>query len=166
MAWLKNKSFLVFGDVYNLLNNKPFEISPRNLLKKAENNLREFGLTVKGASELEYYYFDKKYSENKKNGLRNIEEFGSHPEDYLIQQGDRLEHIYEQFRIKLKESGITIETTKGEASKGQHEINVSHDDSMKMCDLILVLKKVSLDISLYIVYFLFSLLSIFNLFLS
>ena len=71
-----------------------------------------------------------------------MDTFGSHAEDYLIQEGDRFDHIYEEFRMKLKESGMTIETTKGEASIGQHEINVSHDDSMKMCDLILVLKKV------------------------
>jgi len=142
MAWLNNKSYLVFADLHSAIDNKPFDISPRNILKKAEKNLNDLGFKVKGASELEYYYFNKKYSENKKEGLNNAEEFGSHPEDYLIQQGDRLEHIYEQFRVKLKESGIVIETTKGEASVGQHEINVSHDDSMKMCDLILVLKKV------------------------
>ena len=44
--------------------------------------------------------------------------------------------------MKLKQSEMTIETTKGEATPGKHEINVSHDDSMKMCDLILVLKKI------------------------
>jgi len=142
MAWLKNKTYLVFTDVYDPITDKPFELSPRNILKKTEKNLYDLGLRVKGASELEYYYFNKKYSENKPIGLHNLEVFGSHPEDYLIQQGDKLEHIYEQFRVKLKESGMTIETTKGEASVGQHEINVSHDDSMKMCDLILVLKKV------------------------
>jgi len=142
MAWLKNKSFLVFSDIYDPITKLPFAFSPRNILKKTEKNLCDLGFRVKGASELEYYYFNRKYSENKPNGLQNMEEFGSHPEDYLIQQGDRLEHIYEQFRVKLKESGITIETTKGESCVGQHEINVSHDDSMKMCDLILVLKKV------------------------
>lgn len=142
MAWLKNKSFLVFSDVLNPITKQPYALSPRNILKKTEQNLHDLGFKVKGASELEYYFFNKKYSENKPKGLHNMEEFGSHPEDYLIQQGDRLEHVYEQFRVKLKESGIPIETTKGEASLGQHEINVSHDDSMKMCDLILVLKKV------------------------
>lgn len=153
MAWLKNKSYLVFSDIYDPISNQTFELSPRNILKKTEKKLYDLGFRVKGASELEYYYFNKKYSDNKPIGLDNMEEFGSHPEDYLIQQGDRLEHIYEQFRVKLKESGITIETTKGEASIGQHEINVSHDDSMKMCDLILVLKKV---------FFYFKLISLFQ----
>jgi len=146
MAWLEDKSYLIYSDLIDPLTNLPFEICPRNQLKKAQAKLEGLGFSVKGASELEYYFYNKNYAENKKNnyGLNIMDTFGSHPEDYLIQEGDRFDHIYEQFRMKLKESGMTIETTKGEASPGQHEINVSHDDSMKMCDLILVLKKVKI----------------------
>jgi glutamine synthetase len=145
MAWLEDQSYLILSDLIDPITNLPFEICPRNQLKKAEVKLQKLGFSVKGASELEYYFYKKNYAENKKNnhGLNKIDIFGSHAEDYLIQEGDRFDHVYEQFRMKLKESGMTIETTKGEAAPGQHEINVSHDDSIKMCDLILVLKKVN-----------------------
>ena len=144
MAWLKDNSYLIYSDLLDPITNLPFEICPRNQLKKAQAKIENLGFSVKGASELEYYFYNKIYSENKKNnyGLNKMDTFGSHAEDYLIQEGDRFDHIYEQFRMGLKESGMTVETTKGEAAHGQHEINVSHDDSMKMCDSILVLKKV------------------------
>lgn len=145
MAWLEDSSYLIYSDLVDPITALPFDICPRNQLKKAQKNLENLGFQVKGASELEYYFYNKTYAENKKNnfGLNKMDTYGSHAEDYVIQQGDRFDHIYEQFRVKLKHSGMNIETTKGEAAPGQHEINVSHDDSMKMCDLILVLKKVS-----------------------
>jgi glutamine synthetase len=55
-----------------------------------------------------------------------------------------LEFLNERFRTKLRDSGLQIETTKGEASIGQHEINVSFDNTLEMSDSILVLKTVKL----------------------
>lgn len=152
MAWLKNKSFLIFSDVLYPQSNLPFDVSPRNILKKSENQLSEMGLNIKGASELEYFHFNKNYSQNINEGiLHKMEESGSHNEDYLIQQADKLEYVYENYRIKLKESAVGIETTKGESSIGQHEINIAYDDSMKMCDDILVLKNVKIFHYIFIV---------------
>lgn len=142
MAWLKSKSYLVLGDVYTSENNTPYQFSPRNILKKKIDELKGLGYMVKGASELEFFLYNKKYNENFSKGLTKMKEFGSHAEDYLIQQGDRFEHIYEKFRTKLRDSGVAIESMKGEASIGQHEINVGFDDAMNMSDTVLVLKSV------------------------
>ena len=60
--------------------------------------------------------------------------------DYLIQQGDLLEFVNEEFRLKLKDSGIDIETTKGEAAVGQHEINMKYSEALEQSDNALVLK--------------------------
>ena len=99
---------------------------------------------LQGASELEFYLYEKKYSENLKNGLKNNDPHGSHYEDYLILQGDRHEHIMEKFRNCLTKSGIVVETSKGEASIGQHEINVSYCEVVEMSDKVLALKMVYL----------------------
>ena len=69
-----------------------------------------------------------------------MKEIGTANEDYLIQQGDLLEYLNEEFRVKLKDSGIEIETTKGEASVGQHEINMKYSDALTQSDNALVLK--------------------------
>jgi glutamine synthetase len=143
MAWLKNKSYLVMGNIYNTKENTLYPFSPRNILQSKINELKNIGYTVKGASELEFFLYNKKYNENYAKGLTKLKEFGSHAEDYLIQQGDRFEHIYEKFRTKLKDSGLSVESMKGEASLGQHEINIGFNDAMKMSDSVLVLKTVN-----------------------
>jgi glutamine synthetase len=74
-----------------------------------------------------------------------MKEFGSHAEDYLIQQGDRSEHIYEKFRTKLRDSGVAVESMKGEASIGQHEINIAFNEPVNMSDSVLVLKSVKFN---------------------
>jgi glutamine synthetase len=143
MAWLKSKSYLVMADVCNTVeNNNLYPFAPRNILNKKMADLKDIGYTLKGASELEYFLYTKKYSENFHKGLSKMKEFGSHPEDYLIQQGDKFEHIVEKFRVKLRDSGVPVETTKGEASIGQHEINVAFNDVVPMSDSVLVLKSV------------------------
>ncbi len=141
MAWLKNKSYLIMGDVVDF-ESKPYAFSPRNILKDKVEDLKSLGYFVKGASELEFFLYSKKYSENYTKGLTRMKEFGSHAEDYLIQQGDRYEHIYEKFRTKLRDSGLSVEGMKGEASIGQHEINVGFGDAVAMSDSVLVLKTV------------------------
>lgn len=143
MSWTKLRSYLVMGDLIDPLKNSPYAFSPRNILQTQINELTETGYKIKGASELEYFLYNKNYRDNyHKVGLTHMKEYGSHPEDYLIQQGDRMEHIYGEFRKKLKESGLEVETTKGEASIGQHEINFAYDDSLAMSDSVLVLKSV------------------------
>jgi glutamine synthetase len=144
MAWLKNKSYLIMGNVVDY-ENKPYSLSPRNILKSQVENLKYLGYIVKGASELEFFLYSKKYSENYNKGLIKLKEFGSHAEDYLIQQGDRYEHIYEKYRTKLRDSGVAVESMKGEASIGQHEINVGFGDAVAMSDSVLVLKTVRIN---------------------
>lgn len=130
------------GDIYTPTDGKLYPFSPKNILIKKVEEMKNMGYLVKGASELEYFLYTKKYSENFSKGLTKLKEMGSHSEDYLIQQGDKLDHIYEKFRTKLRDSGVTVETTKGEASIGQHEINVAFSDAINMSDIVLVLKSV------------------------
>ena len=143
MAWMKSKSYLIMGDIIHPISGQPYNLSPRNILKTKINDLKDLGYKVKAASELEYFIYTRKYFENYNKGLSRIKELGSHAEDYLIQQGDRLEYLNERFRTKLRDSGLKIETTKGEASIGQHEINIAFDNTLEMSDSILVLKTVN-----------------------
>lgn len=53
----------------------------------------------------------------------------------------------EKFRNCLSKAGIQVETSKGEASIGQHEINVKYSEVLDMSDKILALKMVYLLIN-------------------
>ena len=55
-------------------------------------------------------------------------------------------------KLKLKEAGLPIECTKGEAGFGQHEINISHDECLKMSDNAYALKLVIIIITIHIYY--------------
>lgn len=147
MGWSKNNSVLIFCDVYDTETNELSEVSPRSILKKKLNEFTNQGLTLNCASELEYYLYQKPYSDNVKKGLKSLKEVGSVNEDYLIQQGDLLEFVNEPYRTKLKDSGIEIETTKGEAAIGQHEINMKYSQAMEQSDNALVLKAAMKSIS-------------------
>lgn len=140
IGWLKNNSILVFGDVYDTETGALSEVSPRGILKRKLEMFDKEGLVLNCASELEYYLYQKNYSTNLKQGLNNLEPVGSCAEDYLIQQGDLLEYLNEDYRVKLKNSGIEIETTKGESSIGQHEINMKYSQALQQSDNALVLK--------------------------
>lgn len=140
IGWLKNNSVLLFGDIYDTETGKMSEVSPRGILTRKIKLFEKEGLTLNCASELEYFLYQKSYSENIKKGLDSIKFIGSTPEDYLIQQGDLLEFLNEDFRLKLKDSGIEIETTKGESAVGQHEINMKYSQALPQSDNALVLK--------------------------
>jgi len=140
IAWLDNNSVLIFGDIYDAETNAISEVSPRGILRRKLDLFEKEGLTLNCASELEYYLYQNTYSKNKKKGLKHIQSIGPCPEDYVIQVGDLLEFVNEKYRTVLKDSGIEMETTKGESSAGQHEINMKYSTALKQADNALVLK--------------------------
>ena len=139
MGWIKD-SALCFSDLYDPFTNQLSEVSSRGILKNKLKLLEKEGLTLNCASELEYFLYQKSYSENFEKGLSKVKSIGSTPEDYLIQQGDLLEFLHEEFRVKMKNSGIEVETTKGESAIGQHEINMKYSEALKQADNALILK--------------------------
>ena len=99
------------------------------------------GYKVDCASELEYYAFEKTAKQNFDEGYKNLVSTGMHVEDYNLLQNDKHEPFVEQVRLTLKKCGIQVETSKGEAGKGQHEINIAYSDAMTMADNHLIYKQ-------------------------
>jgi glutamine synthetase len=59
---------------------------------------------------------------------------GWYIEDYHALQGTREEILNAEVRRHLKQSGVPVETSKGEWGIGQHEINVHYTDILAMAD--------------------------------
>ncbi len=89
---------------------------------------------VMAASELEYYFFRNSYRDAAAAEYRNLEPAGWYLEDYHALQGTREEDYNGLLRRHLKQSGIAVESTKGEWGKGQHELNVEYTDVLAMAD--------------------------------
>ena len=94
----------------------------------------ELGYTVYAASELEYYIYRESYREAHASGYADLEPQGWYLEDYHILQGTRQEGFTAAARHHLKQSGIPVESSKGEWGLGQHEINIRYADLLTMAD--------------------------------
>ena len=61
-------------------------------------------------------------------------------EDYQLLQTSREEYILRRIRNEMLGAGIPVEFSKGEAGRGQHEVNVTYDEALVTTDHHLVFK--------------------------
>ncbi|MDE2855893.1 MAG: glutamine synthetase family protein [Chloroflexota bacterium] len=132
-SWLE-KTALVLCDVEDASAHEPVAIAPRSILRRQLEAAAALGFSVKAASELEYYIYRDSYREAQKKGYANLEPMGWYLEDYHILQGTREESFTAAARRHLKQSGIAVESSKGEWGLGQHELNIRYADALTMAD--------------------------------
>jgi glutamine synthetase len=138
-SWL-DKTALVLCDVADA-GAKHVPVAPRSLLRHQVNAARELGFTINAASELEYYVFQNTYRQAGELDYRGLEPAGWYLEDYHILQGTRTESFTAAVRRHLSESGVPVESSKGEWGLGQHELNVRYTDVLQMADRHVVFKQ-------------------------
>jgi len=132
-SWLE-KTALVLCDVEDASAHEPVAIAPRSILRRQLEAAAALGFSVKAASELEYYIYRDSYREAQKKGYANLEPMGWYLEDYHILQGTREESFTAAARRHLKQSGMAVESSKGEWGLGQHELNIRYADALTMAD--------------------------------
>jgi glutamine synthetase len=138
-AWL-DRTALVLGDVVDEDDDLvPF--APRSLLRRQVARLAAAGLSAKAGSELEFYVFRDSYREAHALGFEGLEPAGWVIEDYHALQGARHEPLIGAMRRHLRDSGVPVETSKGEWGRGQHELNVRYADVIEMADRHVVYKQ-------------------------
>jgi glutamine synthetase len=118
----------------------PVEVSPRQILRRQLERAAERGLRVLAATELEFYLFRDSYEEAAAKGWRELEPHTSTIEDYQLLQTSREEYILRRIRNEMIGAGIPVEFSKGEAGRGQHEVNVTYDEALTTADRHLVFK--------------------------
>ena len=132
-AWLE-KTAIVLCDVNA-------SIAPRSILRRQLDAARGAGFAVMAASELEYYVFQDSYRKAAEADYRGLQPAGWYLEDYNILQGTRTETFTAAARRHLKESGIPVESSKGEWGLGQHELNIRYAEALQMADRSVVFKQ-------------------------
>ncbi len=132
-AWL-DRSALVICDVMNHKTREPIEPAPRNVLRRQLDRAAKLGFTAMAGSELEYYLFETNYREASDKGYENLKPAGWYLEDYHMLQGARTEPFHSRVRAHLRDSGVPVETSKGEWGKGQHELNIRYAEALDMAD--------------------------------
>ncbi len=108
--------------------------APRSLLHGQLKALSKKGLKSGMASELEFLLFNETYREAHMAKYDDLTPSSDYRIDYHTMQPARDEAILRSIRNDMTAAGITIESSKGEWSQGQHEVNFLYSDALSMAD--------------------------------
>jgi glutamine synthetase len=108
--------------------------APRSVLRRQLDRLAARGLDCACASELEFYLFNQTYHSAFVAGYRDLQPSSDYRIDYHLMQPTRDEPLMRAIRNGMTVADIPIESSKGEWSRGQHEINFTYADPLTMAD--------------------------------
>ena len=133
-SW-REKTAMVQCDVHDGGSGALVAVAPRSVLRGQLDAVAAAGLGgANVASELEYFLYTESFREAHAKGHVGLEPIGQYVEDYHLLQGARTEFFHRRCRRALKAAGMVVETSKGEAAKGQHELNVKYNNALNMAD--------------------------------
>ena len=139
LPWL-DKTALVIVDLVDVASGAPVEVSPRRILQTQVAKAAAAGFVPKLGSEIEFIVFKDAYDDAHANGYRQLTANSPHVEDYAILQTTKEEDLLGALRRALTGAGLPLEFSKGEAGKGQHEINLTYQTAVEMADINAVFK--------------------------
>jgi glutamine synthetase len=84
---------------------------------------------------LEFYLFNQTYHSAFAGGYRELQPSSDYRIDYHLMQPTRDEPLMRAIRNGMTAAGVPIESSKGEWSRGQHEINFTYTEPLPMADL-------------------------------
>jgi glutamine synthetase len=145
-SWL-DRTATVVCDVLDPATHELVAVAPRSVLRRQLELADELGYRAMGASELEYFLFDGSYADAEADSFQGLDPAGWYIEDYHLLQGTKDEGYHGALRRELSRSGVPVESTKGEAGRGQHEINVRYTDALSMADRHTVIKQCAKDLA-------------------
>ncbi len=146
VPWLDGTA-LVLCDVLDHHTHADVPHSPRAVLKRQLARLRELGYEAMMASELEFFLFADSYAELHAAGYRGMRPVSPYNEDYHIFQTTKEEEVMRAIRTGLNAAGIPVESSKGEASAGQEEINVRYAEALTSADAHAIVKNAVKEIA-------------------
>ena len=108
--------------------------SPRQVLRRQVDRARELGYDAMFGSELEFFLFKETYAEANEQHYRGLTPSVPYILDYHILASTYDEPFLRQIRNGMAAAGMQVESSKGEAWPGQHEINFRFADALTMAD--------------------------------
>ncbi len=139
-TWL-DRTALVLCDVRSEGDDALVAQAPRSVLRRQLERAKRDGYKTAAASEIEYYIFEDAYRDAAEKGYQSLKPAGWYIEDYHALQGARVESFVGAARRHLRDSGVPVESSKGEWGLGQHELNVRYAGALEMADRHVVYKQ-------------------------
>lgn len=115
--------------------------TPRSVLRRQLDRLAKDRLTCYCASELEFYLFNQTYHSAFAAGYRDLQPASDYRIDYHLMQPTRDEPLMRAIRNGMTAARVPIESSKGEWSRGQHEVNFIYDQPLPMADMHVLFKQ-------------------------
>ena len=112
----------------------PVAPSPRQVLKAQVEKARALGYEPMFGSELEFFLFRESYLEAHAKHYHDLTPSVPYILDYHILAASYDEPFLREVRTAMKAAGMIVESSKGEAWAGQHEINFRFRDALRAAD--------------------------------
>ena len=132
VPWLEATA-LVLGDV-GWHDGSPVRPSPRQVLRGQMERAAALGFTPMVGSELEFYLLKETYAEAHAQDYTGLTPSVPYILDYHILATTYDEPLMRALRNGMQSAGMRVETSKGEAWPGQHELNFRFSDALTMAD--------------------------------
>ncbi len=118
----------------------PVRPSPRQVLRAQVERARAAGFEPLAASELEFYLFRESYAEAYAGHFRDLTPSVPYILDYHVLATSYDEPLMRELRNSMLGAGVPVESSKGEAWAGQHEINFRYGPALDAADHHVVFK--------------------------
>jgi glutamine synthetase len=112
----------------------PVEEAPRRVLARQTARLAEAGMRACLGSELEFYLFAERCQALAARRFADARQASDYLIDYHVLQPGRDEDVLRRLRNEMCAAGITVECSKGEWGRGQHEVNLAYAEAVEMAD--------------------------------
>ena len=132
IPWL-DRTALVLGDIEGK-DHQPLPVAPRQILQAQVRRAEKMGLTIRIASELEFYVFNDSYEQAGARRYQDLDTTGKYIQDYHILQTSKEEKLMQPLRRYFDALGFEVENSKGEWGPGQEELNLGHEEPVEMAD--------------------------------
>jgi glutamine synthetase len=146
LPWI-DRTALVLVDLVDVDNGAPVEVSPRRIVQRQVALAAAQGYVPMIGSEIEFFLFKEAYDEANELGYRDLTPNSPYVEDYHILQTTKEEDVMGAIRRGLAAAGMPVEFSKGEAGRGQHELNLTYQTAVEMADINLVFKNAVKEIA-------------------
>jgi glutamine synthetase len=124
---------MVLADVL-WLDGSPVVESPRQILQRQLDRLTERGWQAMVGTELEFILFDDSYEAAWSKRYADLTPSNQWNLDYSILGTSRVEPLLRAIRLGMRDSGMQVESAKGECNPGQQEIAFKYADALTTCD--------------------------------
>ena len=132
LPWLEGTALVLCDVAWE--DGSPVVASPRQVLAAQIARARAAGFEPMIGSELEFYLLKESYAEAFAKHYRELTPSVPYILDYHVLATSYDEQFIRQLRNGMQAAGIPVESSKGEAWPGQHEINFRYADAMTMAD--------------------------------